>query len=166
MGALVIYDSMFGNTEAVARAIADGIGGGVKAIAVADVDISRLETATLVVVGSPTQGGKPTAGIRDFLGAVPANALVNIEVAAFDTRLTMKESNFALRFLMRLIGFAAPRIASRLKAKGGELVVPAEGFIVEGREGPLGEGELARARSWAAAIATAHEGRLLQPIAI
>ncbi len=55
-------------------------------------------------------------------------------------------------FVARLFGYAAGRIADSLKAKGGNLAPPPEGFIVKGNEGPLKEGELERAAGWAKGI--------------
>ena len=73
------------------------------------------------------------------------------KVAAFDTRTDMDTLNGAMRwfgkFLNRL-GYAAPKISSSLEAKGGQMVMPPEGFIVKGTEGPLEDGELERAKAW------------------
>ena len=55
-------------------------------------------------------------------------------------------------FFVRLFGYAAKPIADRLQKRGGVLVVPPEGFYVEGTEGPLQEGELERASEWARRI--------------
>jgi flavodoxin len=71
-------------------------------------------------------------------------SLKDIKVAAFDTRVTSK---FA-----KIFGNAAGRMAGRLTKKGGDLVVPAEGFFVTGTKGPLKEGELERAANWAKEI--------------
>jgi hypothetical protein len=49
-------------------------------------------------------------------------------------------------------GYAANTIASTLKKKGGQLLVPPEGFLVTGEQGPLKEGELERAARWAGQI--------------
>jgi hypothetical protein len=53
---------------------------------------------------------------------------------------------------MGLIGYAAGRIASGLTSKGGRLIAKPEGFIVDGKEGPLKEGELERAAAWARSL--------------
>jgi len=58
-----------------------------------------------------------------------------------DTRIPLKS--------LKIFGFAADRIAKNLKDKGANLVVPAEGFFVNGKEGPLKAGELERAAAWA-----------------
>jgi flavodoxin len=47
------------------------------------------------------------------------------------------------------LGYAAKPIADKLKKKGGKLVLPPEGFFVQGSEGPLKEGEVERAAEWA-----------------
>ena len=56
---------------------------------------------------------------------------------------------------MSIFGYAAKPIADRLQKKGGELVVPPEGFYVADTEGPLLEGELKRAVDWANQITAA-----------
>lgn len=146
MKALVVYDSVYGNTEKVARAIADALAptGEVKTQRPDEVNLSELESLDLLVVGSPTQGWRPTSAVQKFLSAIPANALVNVRVASFDTRMEGR--------IARLFGFAAGRIADGLRGKGGHLVAPPEGFIVTGREGPLKEGELEHAAEWAKGI--------------
>lgn len=146
MKALVVYDSAYGNTERIARAIAGAIApsGEVKAARASEVGISELQSIELLLVGSPVQGGRATKAVQAFLKNIPANPLGNISVAAFDTRMTMR---FA-----KLFGNAAERIAKGLEEKGARLVAPPEGFVVEGKEGPLREGELERAVVWAKGI--------------
>jgi hypothetical protein len=51
--------------------------------------------------------------------------------------------------MVSVFGYAAKPIADRLVRKGGELVGEPMGFIVLDAEGPLKEGELERAASWA-----------------
>jgi hypothetical protein len=71
-------------------------------------------------------------------------------VAAFDTRVEVAKVNSAfLTFMVKLFGYAAEPIARGLKKKGGLLVGTPAGFFVLGKEGPLEEGELERAASWA-----------------
>jgi len=146
MKALIVYDSVYGNTEKIARAIAGALtsSGEVKVLRAGEVNPSEFEAVDLLVVGSPTQGGKPTLAIQEFLSKIPANALKNVSVTSFDTRVKI--------FVARLFGYAAGRIAHSLKDKGGHMAVPPEGFIVKSREGPLKEGELERAAGWAKAI--------------
>ncbi len=54
--------------------------------------------------------------------------------------------------IAKLFGYAAGHIADSLKAQGGHIAAPPEGFIVDGKEGPLKQGELERAARWAKAI--------------
>ncbi len=140
MKALVVYDSLYGNTEKIAKAIGDAISGEVEVLHVGVVNSSELNTFDLLIVGSPTHGGRPTPAIHDFLKEIPESAVNKTDVAAFDTRCRPR--------LARIFGFAAIRIANILKKKGGNLVLPPEGFIVKGTKGPLKEGELERAASW------------------
>ncbi|MFN2165872.1 MAG: flavodoxin family protein [Anaerolineae bacterium] len=165
MKAIVIYDSLYGNTEKVARAIgaglsdATGTAGSVQVVNVGNVNRDGLAMLDLLLVGGPTHGSNPSPPMRDFLDRIPPNALAGVQVAAFDTRTDMDEMTGLMRmfgkFLDRL-GYAAPKIAASLEAKGGQVVKPAEGFIVLGTEGPLLEGELERAGEWGRQIAASH----------
>jgi len=144
MKVLIVYDSVYGNTEKIAKAIGGAITGEVKVLRVDEANPSELKTIDLFIVGSPTQGGRPTPAIRDFLNKVPEPSLKDINVAAFDTRIPTK--------LVRVFGYAAGRITDNLKEKGGTLVASPEGFFVKGTKGPLREGELERAADWAEGI--------------
>ena len=76
---------------------------------------------------------------------------MGVQVAAFDTRITEEEfrsHGFFVTTLVSVFGYAAEPIAKQLQKKGGELVLPPEGFYVGGTEGPLLDGELARAGAW------------------
>ena len=146
MKALVVYDSLYGNTEKVARAIADAVGGEAKSVG--KLDLSELKDLDLLIASSPTHGGRPSPSMQEFLNRIPNNALQGVKVAAFDTRFEKSEHGIGLRLLMTVINFAAPRIAKALESKGGKLVAEPEGFIVSGKEGPLKKGELERAKKW------------------
>jgi flavodoxin len=156
MKSLVIYDSQYGNTEKIAKIIGKTIGkfGEVEVVRIGTLKPGELAGNQLVMVGSPTQQFRPTATMKNFLLVIPKNGLFGIKVAAFDTRLTMREIEKTppLPFFVKIYGYAAERIAKQLKKKGGELVIPPEGFFVEGMEGPLVEGELERAEKWAQGI--------------
>lgn len=144
MKALIVYDSVYGNTEKIAKAIGGAITGEVKVLRVNEANPSKLKTIDLLIVSSPTQGGRPTPAIQDFLDNVSEPAIKGINVAAFDTRFSTR--------LVRIFGYAAGRIADSLKRSGGTLIASPEGFFVKGKEGPLKEGEIERAASWAKAI--------------
>lgn len=142
MNALVIYDSTFGNTEQVARAIAETLEqrGSVRLMRISKAQAADVEATDLVVVGCPTQRRKATPAVQAFLDSVPRGSLQGLSTAAFDTRY---------RKSRLLTGSAARGIAKRLRKAGTSLLVLPESFFVVGREGPLEEGELERAADWA-----------------
>jgi flavodoxin I len=144
MKTLVVYDSLYGNTEQIARAIGGAIEGEVKVAKVGEADAAGLNAYDLIIVGSPTQGGRYTKNMQAFVGKVPADALKNKKVAAFDTRAKTK--------WVKIFGYAAPRIADALKDKGGDLLAPGEAFFVKATRGPLVDGEVERAAAWARAL--------------
>jgi flavodoxin len=120
----------------------------------------QLTGVKLLVVGSPTQGFRPTQAITDFLKRMSVPGLNGVKVAAFDTRLSTDENqSFVVRFIVGFGGYAAKTIANRLSQSGGDLLVPPEGFLVEGKEGPLAAGELERAADWAKQILAAQSGQ-------
>lgn len=157
MKTLIVYDSKYGNTEKIAKSIGDALTGDVltgdvKVLRVDKVNLSELESINLCIIGSPTHGFRPSKPAQKFLDALSSNALKGIDVAAFDTRMPASEVAIGLRLLMKIGGYAAPRIAGVLEKKGGNLAVSPEGFLVKGREGPLKKEELERAASWAKKI--------------
>lgn len=156
MKALVVYDSVFGNTEQVAQAMGQSLAqlGDVETRRVTDVEPKDLTEVDILVVGSPTRGFRPTPATKKLIERIPAGGLDGVRVAAFDTRFSVEDTQSRiLRFLVRLFGYAAGPIADRLEKKGGDRVAPPEGFIVEGTEGPLRQGELERATNWARGMA-------------
>jgi flavodoxin len=156
MKAWVVYDSVFGNTEQIAQAIGNALGSqeDVEILRVSNVKPEQLTGLKLLIVGSPTRGFRPTAAINNLLKRIPKDGLKGVKVAAFDTRFTMSniEESRVLPFFVKLFGYAAKPISDGLEKKGGERIIPPEGFFVEGVEGPLKEGELERAADWAKQI--------------
>jgi flavodoxin I len=141
MKTLVVYDSVYGNTGEIAKAIGEAIAGDVEVLRASQVSPSQLKTFDLLFVGAPTHGGRPTEPMQELLQQVRAPDLEGVNVAAFDTRLTAR--------WVRIFGYAAGRIASKLEEMGATLVGSPEGFFVKGTKGPLKEGELERAADWA-----------------
>ena len=152
MKVLIVYDSVFGNTKQIAQAISDSLGSkeNVETLRVNDVKIEKITGLDLLIVGSPTRGFRPTKAITNFLKRISTNSLNGVKVAAFDTRFSLSSiESSALRFIVKTGGYAAKSIANRLKKKGGDMIMPPEGFLVTGEEGPLKKGELERAADWA-----------------
>ncbi len=155
MKTLVVYDSLYGNTEKIAEAIAEGITStdDVKYRRTNEIGIKDLESIDLLIVGAPTQAGRASKPLQAFLNRIPQDGLNNINVAAFDTRFSIEGRRWLMRTFLEMLGYAAGRIAKGLQGKGGQLVAPPEGFIVKDKEGPLKEGELERAAAWAKNVA-------------
>jgi flavodoxin len=150
MKTLILFDSYFGNTEQIARAVAHSFD---PATTVAkrcnEVSIADLDGVTLIIIGSPTRGFRPTEAITAFMkDKLPAD-LRGVNVAVFDTRLVLEtiKSKF-LRYIVDKGGYAANTMAKLVTKRNATLIVAAEGFFVTGEEGPLREGELERAVFW------------------
>lgn len=151
MSSLLIYDSRFGNTEKIARAIGQALGNETKIVRPDETNAAELMSTELLVVGSPTQGGRPTQPIQNLLNSLPADGLKNTKAAAFDTGIPTVGQKWFMRTLVKTFGYASGRIADALKSKGANIVA-AETFFVLGKEGPLKDGELERATAWAKKI--------------
>lgn len=155
MKSLVVYDSFFGNTEEIARAVAGVLAsaGEVKAARVGDVDHGDLEGVELLVVGSPTRAFRATPATMEFLKELPPRSLAGVRVAAFDTRVDVaKVESKVLTFMVKLFGYAAQPIAKGLEKRGGLRAAVPEGFFVSDKEGPISEGERDRAEAWARSL--------------
>lgn len=153
---LVVYDTSYGNTAVIAKAICSGLGGNAIAREVETLDADSLSGFDTLVVGSPTQGGRPTQSVRSWLDQIPAGALQGSQFAAFDTRLPISG---LFGTAMRIVGHAAPRIARGLRARGAREIAPAEGFVVINKDGPLAQNEKERAVAWGKSLAEAARHR-------
>jgi flavodoxin len=156
MKSLVVYDSQFGNTRKIAEAIAEQLtkSGRAYAIHVDEVQPGDLRGINLLVVGSPTQQLSATAPVKSWLNILPPESLSGVRCAAFDTRFTQEKIDEikVLSFFVRIFGYGAKPIATRLEKKGGILVTEPEGFYVSDTEGPLLNDELDRAVTWASSL--------------
>jgi Flavodoxin len=172
--ALVIFESMFGNTRTIAEAVADGLSSGF-ATELTEVSLAPTtipEDVSLLVVGGPTHAFgltrprtredaatqtdgplvSPVGGIREWLEMVEAPPSGHA-AAAFDTRIAKP----------RLPGSAARGAEKRLRRLGFRVVAAAESFYVTGTKGPLVPGEVERARRWAEQMAV--QGRASSSLA-
>jgi len=161
MRALIVVESHFGNTRKVAEAVAEGLAGVIAVVEDVVDAAAPTPVIDLLVVGGPTHvhgmsrevtrkeahpadpdGLAVHEGVREWLAALPA--VDGLPAAAFDTRVDKA----------RLIsGAASHGIGRALRARGYRLVAPPESFQVSGTEGPLLDGELARARAFGALLA-------------
>lgn len=151
MKVLIVYDSIFGNTEEIARAIGSVFDSenDVEIIRVSQAKLEQIKGLQLLIVGSPTRAFNPTGAIKRFLRNMPGNYLKGIKVAAFDTGISLEDIDSSIgRAFINVFGYAAKSISDKLRKKGGKLILPPQGFFVEGTEGPLKEGEFKRAAHW------------------
>jgi Flavodoxin domain len=166
MKTVVVYESHWGNTAAVARAIADGMGEGAVALTTDEATEETLEGADLIVVGAPVMAFRlPTEAIlgrmaddpkhpeadvshpsmRHWLDVMPRGRAYG---AAFETRLSWSP------------GGATGAIEKGLAAAGYRRLARGRKFVVTGGQGPLREGELEAAQAWGAELRTALESEL------
>jgi flavodoxin len=171
MRAVVVYESMYGNTRLIAEAIGDGIGAAfeVSVVPVSHADAAVLADADLVVAGGPTHAhgmshaatrkaavqaaSKPVSplkleldaagpGLRDWFGSL---GRYPVKAAAFDTRIHAPAA---------LTGRASKGVAHMLRDHGFDVIAPPESFLVT-KQDRLEPQETERAREWGAKLAAA-----------
>jgi len=158
MKAIVVYESLWGNTAA--RVIAEGIGHGAQVLSTAEASGAVIAEIGLIVVGAPVLGfnlpdenmrasvrsnsfGAPVPpnldhpSVRSWLAGLPKG---HARSAAFETGLWWSP------------GGATTAINRGLEAGGYLPLVKGQRFIVTGKYGPLRKGELERARLWGAEL--------------
>jgi flavodoxin len=159
MKAIVVYESHWGNTAAIARAIAEGIGPEAAVLTTSDAVGAALADVDLIVAGAPILGfSLPTEdmlkglnkeavapdlshpSMRSWLASLPGG---KGRSTAFETRIWWSP------------GGSTKAILRELEKAGYATLVEAERFIVKDRYGPLKEGELERAKQWGAKLAQA-----------
>ncbi len=145
MKTLVVYDSIYGFTEKIAKAIGSGIAGEVKVVRVTEIMPGDIESADLLVIGSPTQGGRPLKPLQAWLENLTEEDVKGKKVAVFDTRVPAA--------WVKIFSFAGLKIAGVMKKKGATLIGEPQGFFVKAAKGPFVDGEEARAREWGSKIA-------------
>ena len=163
MKAVVVYESLWGNTAAVARAVADGIGPQTRCLTTDEAASDVIADADLIVAGAPVLGfrlggdqmraaiardeanaPKPPdlshPSLRSWLEHLPRG---NGQSAAFETRIWWSPRG------------ATGDIETRLERAGYRPIAKAQKFVVADKYGPLRDGELERAHQWGQELATA-----------
>jgi flavorubredoxin len=161
MKAVVVYESLWGNTAIIAKAIAEGIGPEAQALTTDAASAERVAEADLIVAGAPVlafslptdqirtsverdEAGAPTPpdlshpSLRSWLESLPSG---HAPAAAFETRIWWSPRG------------ATGDIEDRLTRAGYRTVAKAQKFVVTGKYGPLAKGELDRARRWGKQLA-------------
>ena len=146
MNALVVYFSKFGNTKRVAEAIAETwqSAGSIRVMSADQLTASDINNIDLLMVGTPTHVANLPKELRPTLKALPKRVLKGVRVAAFDT--SYKMNRFVNLFT------AAKPLNRKLRQLGGKQIVPPKSFFVVEKQGPLNEGEIERAKTWAETI--------------
>jgi hypothetical protein len=171
MRALVVYESLYGNTHEIADHVADGLRRSfdVTVVHVDDATLDLVGQAHLLVVGGPTHAHgmtstmsrdgavkeasstaglppldehAPGMGLRDWFVGLPDGH--RTPAAAFDTRFDGPEF---------FTGAASHGIARRLRKHGFDVVAHPESFLVD-KQTRLVEGEAERAEAWAARVSS------------
>ena len=161
MDALVVVESMWGNTRAVGDAVARGLGPDAVVIDVGEALSTIPDRVDLLVVGGPTHAfsmsrtrtrhdanqrgaheGQEETGIREWLESLASSDRIN--VATFDTRVAK---------VKRLPGSAAKAAGKEVRRHHLGHLIATESFYVDDMEGPLLDGELERAQAWGARLA-------------
>jgi len=127
--AIVLFDTKFGNTERIAKALALGIekqGIDVDCVNVENVQIDKLSEYDLIAIGGPTHGFGMSEPTKRFIKKLESLNLRNKSAFAFDTKTGS-----------RFWGSAAKGIEKRLKKLGLNVVKPYASAIVKGLKGPL-----------------------------
>src|SRR5258708_26079146 len=95
MNTLIMYDSTFGNTEHLARAMADELAyyGTVRLLRVPEGGAFERGEAGVLIVGGPTQRHGTSLAMRAFLESIPRRTLHGLAAAAVDTRYHMAAWN-------------------------------------------------------------------------
>lgn len=167
MRALIVFESMFGNAQTIARSISRGLATAmdVQTAEVGDAPTSISEEVDLLVVGGPNhqfgmtrpdsrrQAAEMTTrplvsrgiGLREWIARVRGPA-VAVPLVVFDTRLTHP------RFLQH-VDRTSRSVEKRLRDRGFRVVAPAEHFYVVDAIGPLRRGEGERAVRWGEELA-------------
>jgi hypothetical protein len=164
VSALVVYESMFGNTRDVARAVREGIAPlmPVELVEVASAPREIGAGVDLLVVGAPTHAfSLSRPGTREDAARQAAGPLVSSGIGAREWLEQLRQLPGGLRYATfdtrvarpRLPGSAARAADKRLRHLGGAQVARPASFWVEGTKGPLAGDQLTTARDWGAGVA-------------
>lgn len=162
--ALVAYESMYGNTAEVARAVADAFASAGLSVDTAEarhLGAEALQGRRLVVLGAPTHGFAlprglsrraagvdPVPGMRELLASFEGFAEPVPAAAAFDVRSAPGTWPTAV----------ASQLARRLQHFGVVNLLDARSFHVVRQAGPLVAGDRQRASAWGRQLADHLEG--------
>lgn len=132
--AIVIYDTLYGNTEKVAKALARGLERHAQVVCAnaKDADVSKLQEYDLIAIGAPTQAFSASKPMKQFLQKLEGTRLSGRYGFAFETKVDIVIS-----------GSAAKYIEKELQRAGLSIIKPRQSAIVGGgtKQAFLLEGE-------------------------
>jgi hypothetical protein len=156
MKALIVIESCFGNTEQIAQAIVAGLRSrDIEAAVVQANQSPKIDDIELLIIGAPTHSlGLPKPATRRQANAKGGHAEesgVSEWLDALSKLQGRRVAAFATVTGGRFTGSAARAIAKKMRRHSAD-VVACEDFLVSGTQGPIADGELARAEQWGAAL--------------
>ena len=168
MKAIVVYESLWGNTAAIARAIGEGIGPAAQVLSTAEATGEAIAGADLIVAGAPVLGFRlPTDAMRRQIASTPGRGTPPPDVSHPSMRDWLEglpaapaggKPALAAAFETRIWwspGGSTGAIGDAFRRGGYRLAGTAHKFVVKGKYGPLRDGEIERARSWGEELARA-----------
>lgn len=145
---IVVYETKYGNTKLAAEEIIGGMREvpGIEAhlCLPKEADWNGIADYDAIIIGSPTHAGRPTMGIRHFIGRLGKIKIEGKMAAVFDLR-SSPSPGYAVTKMEKQIAKDVP---------GLKLLAPGISLQVSGVKGPLVEGELSRCREFGHKIAS------------
>ncbi|HEY3339252.1 MAG TPA: flavodoxin/nitric oxide synthase [Propionicimonas sp.] len=167
MSVLIVVESLFGNTMAVARAVATGLAGRgteVTVLRCTDAPTDIPADVSLLLAGAPTHNSHlPSRSSRAQAagkGAAQGDAPGLAEwIATLTPRRDLRVVTFDTTVGGAFAGSAAKAAAKLLRRRGFATPEQGPGFVVCGTPGPLRDGEEERARAWGEGLLSGVEAR-------
>jgi flavodoxin len=147
MKVLVAFDTKYGNTETVAKTIAEGIRSDesieVTLSNMKKVDFKKLDGYEAILLGCPTHFGGPTRGAKKFIDKLGKTDLKGAKVATFDIYIK-EDFEKSVKELEKRIDEKTP---------GLQLLLPGLSIQVEDMKGPILENEFPKCREFGKQVA-------------
>ncbi|MFX0004483.1 MAG: flavodoxin family protein [Candidatus Hermodarchaeota archaeon] len=152
MKVLITYYTKYGNTEKVAKLIAEGItstqGNEVLVNNVKDVNLKKNGSYDVILIGSPIHFGKHVGSIKKFINRLPKSPLKVNAYAFFDTYMgddseTIEEGICSYKHML-------DKMETQINEKMPELkkLSPGLSIKVDGMKGPIANEDLPKCKDF------------------
>ncbi|MFX1358615.1 MAG: flavodoxin family protein [Promethearchaeota archaeon] len=152
MKVLIVYYTKYGNTEKVAKLIAEGINSTdnneVTVSNVKDINLRKEDSYDLLLIGSPIHFGKHVGSVKKFINNLPKSQLKVNTYAVFDTYMgddseTTEEGVCSYTKML-------DKIENQINEKMPDLKKLSSGLSikVEGMKGPIANEELPKCKDF------------------